>query len=229
MKELKFGTYWQSKKSEGEFWTFDGEECTWKDEDHDWTFDDEECLYVEGSTNHEDNYYVKEPIEWLVLDEDDEKALLLSKYALDAKAYNEERKGITWENCSLRKWLNSEFLGKAFCEEEKARIIETTVKADINPNLNDTTGKDTLDLIFLLNAKDFERYLRDKENGCKGTAYCCDNGAYYNDENGYCQWWLRSDCFGPDDAAAACSNDYYYGHGVNFSEYGVRPALWIKK
>lgn len=49
------------------------------------------------------------PIEWLVLDEKGHRKLLLAKYALDCKAYNDEQEDTTWEACTLRAWLNSEF------------------------------------------------------------------------------------------------------------------------
>ncbi|MBP3696995.1 MAG: hypothetical protein J6J45_05560, partial [Clostridia bacterium] len=48
----------------------------------------------------------KEPIEWLVLDKQDGKVLVISKYALDAKPYNDEYVDVTWETCTLRSWLN---------------------------------------------------------------------------------------------------------------------------
>ena len=68
-----------------------------------------------------------EPIEWLVLDIQDGKALLLSKYGLEAKAYNTKFVDITWENCTLRTWLNGEFLAKAFSAEEQSAILLTEV------------------------------------------------------------------------------------------------------
>ena len=213
MKELKFGTYWQSKKSEGEFWTFDSEECTRKDEDHDWAFDDEECLYVEGSTNHEDNDYVKEPIEWLVLEEDDEKALLLSKYALDAKAYNEiaSSDGITWEDCTLREWINTFFLDKAFSEEEKARIIKST------------------DSIFLLSAEELDKYLSSTD--CKCTEFCYDQGISIDSRLDNCSWWVRFSCDSECESHAIYISSQFglVDYGGVAEKYGVRPALWIKK
>ena len=38
----------------------------------------------------------EEPIEWIVLDVDGDRALLLSRYALDAQPYNTYTKRITW-------------------------------------------------------------------------------------------------------------------------------------
>lgn len=73
----------------------------------------------------------KEPIEWLVLAQDGDKALLLSKYALDHQSfmpfYEPVTEPFTWESCSLRQWLNSTFLNAAFSAEEQRRLLTTTV------------------------------------------------------------------------------------------------------
>ena len=64
------------------------------------------------------------PIEWIVLDRQEDRALLLSKYALDAMPFHEvEDWNVTWGDCTLRSWLNGEFLGVAFGDEERMQII----------------------------------------------------------------------------------------------------------
>ncbi len=63
------------------------------------------------------------PIEWLVLDEDESEILLMTKKCIDEIPYNEHIDNVTWENCSLRQWLNNEFFNTAFTDEEKASII----------------------------------------------------------------------------------------------------------
>lgn len=61
----------------------------------------------------------KEKIEWLVLEVKDGKALVISKYALDCKPYNTSSTNVTWETCSLRNWLNNDFINSAFSATEK--------------------------------------------------------------------------------------------------------------
>ena len=63
-----------------------------------------------------------EPIEWRVLEVSDGSALIVSEYALDARAYNKGWASVTWAECTLRGWLNGEFYATAFNEEEKGRI-----------------------------------------------------------------------------------------------------------
>ena len=47
----------------------------------------------------------KSPIEWLVLDVKGNEALLISRYGLDCKPYDQKFTDTTWEDCDLRKWL----------------------------------------------------------------------------------------------------------------------------
>lgn len=74
---------------------------------------------IEFGEYEQDNKSDKEPIEWNVLDIQDNKALIISKYGLDAKKYNEEYQSVTWENCTLRKWLNEDFYNEAFSSKAK--------------------------------------------------------------------------------------------------------------
>ena len=73
------------------------------------------------------------PVRWRVIDKQDGKLLLLSDKLLDSFAYNtnpaqEVLTDVTWENCSLRAFLNDEsengFLS-LFTEEERALILTT--------------------------------------------------------------------------------------------------------
>lgn len=64
----------------------------------------------------------KEPIEWIVLDRQEDKSLLLSKYILDCKCYYVERNDATWEKSLLREWLNNEFYIHAFDNNQKNKI-----------------------------------------------------------------------------------------------------------
>ena len=63
-----------------------------------------------------------EPVEWRVLEIKDGKALVISEYLLEPKAYNIELSDVTWENSSLRKWLNGDFYDKAFGWCYKGRV-----------------------------------------------------------------------------------------------------------
>ena len=68
----------------------------------------EEGEYVIFGAYEQDNDLTNgpEPLEWEVLDVNEKGTLLISRYVLDAKAYNEELLDTTWAECTLRQWMN---------------------------------------------------------------------------------------------------------------------------
>lgn len=170
----------------------------------------------------------KEDVEWLVLEVKDGKALVVSKYALDCKQYNTSDTGVTWETCTLRKWLNNDFINAAFSSYEKAMIPTVTVSADKNST---NPGNATQDQVFLLSITEANKYFgSDSARQCKPTDYAFANGAYVNSSNGNCWWWLRSPGDYQNTTAALVSDDgdvFEYGCGVYDGTSVVRPALWI--
>ncbi len=172
----------------------------------------------------------KEDIEWLVLEVKDGKALVISKYALDCQQYNTSFSAVTWETCTLRKWLNRNFLGSAFTADEKAMIPTVTVSADKNPEYSTNPGNATQDKVFLLSITEASKYFSsDNARQCKPTEYAVAGGAYVNSSNGNCWWWLRSP--GLDQGSAAYvsigGGVNEYGNLVPYDDVAVRPALWI--
>ncbi len=172
----------------------------------------------------------KEDIEWLVIDVKDGKALVISKYQLECKLYNEERINVTWETCTLREWLNADFINSAFNSTEKAKIPTVTVPADKNPSYDTNSGSATQDKIFLLSVDEVKRYITsDVERKCGPTEYALANGAEVNSNNGNCWWWLRTT--GEYQNYAACVDTVGdvldYGTAVDIDDIAVRPAMWV--
>lgn len=130
-----------------------------------------------------------EPIQWIVLDIQDGKALLLSRYLLDAKMYNEKAVDVTWEKCTLRLWLNSDFMQTAFSEDENAAILLSEVCNGSDQGCYEfsTAGSnDTEDRVFILSYKEAIQYLKtDSLRIAVPTAYA---------ETQYCTetWYTRS-------------------------------------
>ena len=78
-----------------------------------------------GSYPQGSNKDVDLPIEWVILSFSSSKVKLMSKYILDWKPFyvqSKNKESQAWLSSSLRKWLNMEFLEKAFTEEERAFI-----------------------------------------------------------------------------------------------------------
>lgn len=177
----------------------------------------------------------KEDIEWDVLAKEDNRVLLISKYALDCKQYNTERTDITWETCSVRKWLDGTFIDSAFDGAEKSIVKKTKALAEKNPYYSTDPGNATTDKVFLLSINEAEQYFgSDEDRKCIPTEYAKANGAYTSSgytKNGVptCWWWVRSP--GDDQGRAANVSDYgsvnYLGMRVDYGDGCVRPALWI--
>ena len=177
------------------------------------------------------------PIEWKVLARDGEKALLISRYALDCKPYNKNNVNVTWEASTLRQWLNDEFLNKAFTPVEQAAIEITMTdnsRQQGNPEWGSDGGNNTQEKVFLLSYQEASKYFADgKARRCAPTDYTIKNGAYTNDgykTNGIsaCWWWLRSPGSSNFDVAGVnLVGDLSYISGVDCGEITVRPALWV--
>ncbi len=91
-----------------------------------------------------------EPIEWEVLDDSDGKMLLISRYILDCQPYNTKNTDVTWENCTLRNWLNTDFIKNAFSNVEQSHIVMANLSNPDNTYWGTAGGNDTKDRVFCL-------------------------------------------------------------------------------
>ena len=190
----------------------------------------ENRVYNPDSTMKFGNYHGA--VEWLVLDKKDGKALLISKYCLDAKEYdkNENNESVTWETSTLRQWLNSCFINEVFTDEEKALICDTYLQNPDNPEYGTDGGNDTTDKVFLLSIDETSKYLSDKiVRKAEATDYAKDKGIFVSEENGKSWWWMRSP--GSDYLCASCMGNDGFVHGdgqmIEDRTCGVRPAMWV--
>ena len=176
------------------------------------------------------------PIEWLILKREGDKALIISRFALDSQQYHNEYTDVTWENCTLRKWLNEDFMNKAFTAAEQEAIQMTPVdnSRDQGYISNDTLGgNDTWDKVFLLSHTEaWEYFSTAQERACAPTDYAVKQGAWTSDRDKADKrragsWWLRSPGKKQDEVTLVESN----GERENFYDDGeglcVRPALWV--
>ena len=184
---------------------------------------------IEFGNYPQDKDGTEKPIEWIVMKNEGNQVLLLSKYVLDAKPYNEEWEGVTWQTSDIRQWLNNEFYTTAFNKSEKAKIQTSLIKNEDNSEYGTSEGNDTEDKVFLLSEKEAETLFSDEEERiAKATEYAEKSGVYVNKEKA-AWWWLRS----PGDygfSAAGVDDDgwvYRIGYNVDYSSDGVRPALHL--
>ena len=155
--------------------------------------------------------------DWIVLEERDGKALVITKNIISQLVYHSVAEDVTWEDCSLRAYLNGAFLNE-FSAEEKARIVVTQNKNTNNPEYNVKNGKNTKDSVFLLSLEEANLYFKDDAS----------RAAMFQHSYGW--WWLRSAGMYENLAAIVTSDGSiaYTGSGVTYANRGVRPAMWIE-
>ena len=171
------------------------------------------------------------PIEWQVLAREDNHVLLISHYALDYRPYHNTDMEITWEESTIRKWLNEVFIDKAFTEEEQQALLTTAVlngKDQGGYLVFPDGGTETSDRVFLLSGAEIKQYMdQSSDLKCTMTAYAKELDIAGTNTN--CAWWLRSPGFNLKQAS-------YIGKAGNrstsntsnvSSKMAIRPAIWI--
>ena len=152
--------------------------------------------------------------------------------------YNKEWKDVTWENCSLRKWLNEDFYKSAFDSKEQSMIKTVTLKNPSNPKSGVSGGKDTKDKVFILSREDLlnpaygydsDPVAYDHGRRCSATKYAIYNSGYLSEDAARVStWWLRTPGSSATNAVYVDQDDTVNdgGHAVRDGD-GVRPALYI--
>ncbi|MCL2397421.1 MAG: DUF6273 domain-containing protein [Defluviitaleaceae bacterium] len=172
--------------------------------------------------------------EWLVLDINGGNALIISEAIIEHRAYNYSFTSTTWEESSLRRWLNDDFYHR-FAADERRRISETHIAND-NPWFDAGSTNATTDKIFLLSIDEIVRYFGDSgELGSKpdGRWWFSDPYDYARmayDVNGNVSWWWSRSSGNHDNLAAFVFTNggiYMLGTAVSDTSGGVRPALWL--
>lgn len=150
-------------------------------------------------------------ISWKVLNIKNQTAFIISENIICSMPYHQPGGEITWSDCSLRKWLNNDFINVSFNQTERERIILHKVMNNNNPRYKTPGGILTTDRVFLLSINEAKQYFAVNAERATGSL-----------------WWLRSPGFKSHIAALVDipGNIYPYGYFVNRS-IGVRPAMWI--
>lgn len=119
--------------------------------------DENKKIYYLGNTYYKPDsttYFLVEPIEWRVLSAKGGSLYVMAEKIIDAARYHETNTDITWKDCTLREYLNSDFYTLAFADKEKALIKTTTLANGSNPNYGTDGGAPTQDKVFLISLAD---------------------------------------------------------------------------
>ena len=156
------------------------------------------------------------PIDWILLKEENNNALVISRLPLFAMDCRNNGTTMDWEYSVLRSYLNGEFYNKAFSSTEKLKIVNAKLE-DVN------NAKDN---VFLLSKQEAETLMTQNERKC-GNGECPGNcNICYQSSNsqGTC-WYLRT----------RRDNNYYYriyldgNIGWSYNVRSIRPSVWIKE
>ena len=207
-----------------------------------------DCVYLgtywQNDTNGDgvaDQNDAKEPIKWRVLQVDGDDVFLMSDKNLDCQKYNNNQVDVTWETCTLRTWLYSNFYRKAFSTEEQNAIKVTTVVNDKNEVYGTSGGNTTKDKIYIPSIKEvtntkygFVNYnSRNVTRKAKNTAYTMNYFINQSNVSQYGVWWIRTPGANHQQAAIVdgpgyvFGDSYYSGLSVVDKYVVVRPVMHI--
>lgn len=165
-----------------------------------------------GRYEQNDIFDNKEQIKWIVLEENDDNILLLSKYILDYRHFDND-------------YLNNDFFNIAFDDNEKDKII----------------SKDGKDKIFLIDEKSLLEY-RDAYNkkhekiygvdllSSIGTNYARHKGLPVSNNNDE-YYYHGSYMIDNNKIVDYLGNIMDLDKSLNIDNFkcGIRPAIWVKK
>ena len=148
---------------------------------------------------------------WTVIAVDGSRALLLADKSVGKKPYNKQSKEVTWEICTLRKWLNEDYY-KKLSDDEKAIILEVENENPGNTETGVSGGNKTKDKVFILSLEEIKKYL--PEESGRG------NGEW---------WWIRTPAE-EQRQALVIEPDGSILKDDGWVEFAcwIRPAVWIK-
>jgi len=175
-------------------------------------------------------------IAWRVLDVQGGHALLLADQVVGTGRYHTASVDVTWQLCSLRRWLNSAFVGSVG-EALASRLVVVELVNEPSPTWETGGGTCTHDRVFVLSAQEAATYLagvKDVEwsayRGAKRFGQSPDEqGLAATDEEGQATWWwLRTPGDYRDAAAYVYANGSIFDDGGPVSASGgIRPAMWL--
>lgn len=95
---------------------------------------------------------------WIVLDKQGDSVLLTKQSAINDIPYHDSDEAVTWEQCTLRKELNSDFMERTFSPQERKIIIASQVRCNNNETYQTEGGETTTDYVFIMNEDEVRQY-----------------------------------------------------------------------
>lgn len=209
--------------------------------DTNYVFSNEETIVSDAE------YYFKvEPIKWKVVEQKNGCYVVISQLILDnMKFYSTIKTRISnsgetiypnnYKYSEIRKYLNDDFLNKAFKEEEQNSIqltqIDNTPSSTGNIS-NIYTCEDTEDKIYLASYREVNEEKYSLIKNAKSSDYAKANGVYvYLDFENNSSWYLRSPIVDEETPGTSVYSVLYNGESAsaatNSTAIGMRPLFNI--
>jgi len=158
------------------------------------------------------------PIVWLVLNEDNEKMVLMSEFCLDTLPLfkrGEDQNG-RWYASRVRAWLNTEFLKRAFSEHERDLLKRCRLE----------DGSIT-DVVSLISERELDHYLPPSHENRKAfpTPYARKKGVGKKDVSPDTYWWIRSRSTEEDTRAYWWTRECGETDSLSVSPYGEKQRI----
>lgn len=170
---------------------------------------------------HFGNY--KKNSEWIVLDKQEDKVLLLSLFIVEERNFSKDNyRTNVWEKSDIRKWLNKSYRDKAFTKAERKMILKSHLTNSDNQN-------DTNDYVFLLSKDEIDKYLDSEEDRITYKKSAVERYADNISELEGEDWWLRSKGLSKQYISSITDIGLFNDIGADpfLCEKGIRPAIWV--
>ncbi|MBO7601608.1 MAG: hypothetical protein J6S94_01090, partial [Bacteroidaceae bacterium] len=209
------------------------------------SYSDSHAQHYQWTDPEDWHYFAYAPIKWRILKQTGDKALLLADRMPDAYPFNDTYTDTNWRDCSLRQWLNSYFISRAFTTAEIDAIEVTDVKNDANYYFGTDCGPDTKDRVFVLSesetfssplAKEYGFSNSDSGNDparrFRSTLYAKCRGAWWSpveDYLGIAFWFMRTIGYTKANVVYVGETGDTYNRGivVTCNDAAVLPAITL--
>lgn len=188
------------------------------------------------------HYFKYEPIKWRVLELNGNEAMLVADREMDCFPYNAESKNVQWKDCTLRRFLNTDFYNRAFTEDERRCIITSQNDNPDNIYYGTDCGDTTEDKVFILSSDEVYGStaavhgfypgggVDDPARRFRPTMYAKARGTWYSPVKGYEGngfWFMRTNGYSLSSASYICDFGYIYNSGTNVAcnDSGVLPVI----
>lgn len=109
--------------------------------------------------------YDNEDLVWAIAAVDGNKSLLVLTEAFKDKPLDEKDRRTTWSGCSLRKWLNGDFIKQSFTKDEQKAILTSKISMGKGTSQDKVFIPSSEEGKYSSYCKKYDYHIRDVHNG----------------------------------------------------------------